>query len=52
MAKQMNQLLRELKQSGAKEIDPSLLYVREQGGRSVNEESCTPPIKKPCPGPT
>ena len=34
-----------------KEIDPSLLYVRELRGRSVNEESSVPPIKQPSPGP-
>ena len=51
MAKQMNQLPRELKQLDAKVIDPSLLYTRELRGRSINEESDTPPIKKPSPDP-
>ena len=52
MAKQMNQLPRELKQLDVKEIDPSLLYIRELRGRSVNEDSGMPPIKQPSPGPT
>ena len=43
MAKQMNQLPRELKQLDAKVIDPSLLYIMELRGRSVNE-SGTPPL--------
>ena len=47
MAKQTNQLHRELKQLDMKEIDPFLLYIRDLGGRSVNEESGTPPIKQP-----
>ena len=49
MAKQPNQLPRELKQLEAKEFDPSLLYVRELRGRSVNESN-PPPLRSP-PGP-
>ena len=52
MPKQTSQLHRELKQLDAKENDPSLLYVRELRGRSVNEDSGTSPIKQPSPGPT
>ena len=52
MAKQANQLPRELKQVDVKEIDPSLLNIREMRGRSVKEESGTTPIKQPSPGPT
>ena len=44
MAKQTNQLSIELKQLDAKEIHPSLLYMRELRGRSVNEESFIPPL--------
>ena len=47
MAKQTIQVDRELKQMDAKETDPSLLYVRELRGRSVNEESHMPPIRLP-----
>ena len=52
MAKQTNQLPKELKQLDAKEIYPSLLYIRQVRGRSVKEEASMPPIKKPSPGPT
>ena len=52
MAKQTNQLCRELKQLDTKETDPYLLYIRELRGSSVNEESGTPSIKHPSPGPT
>ena len=41
-----------MKQLDTKEIVPSLLYTRELRGRSVNEDSGTPPIKQPSPGPT
>ena len=44
MAKQTNQLPKELKQLDAKEIDSFLLYIRQLRGRSVNEESSTPPF--------
>ena len=50
MVKQMKQLPRELKQLDIKEFDPSLLYIRKLRGRSVNEESGTPPIKQISPG--
>ena len=50
MAKQPNQLPRELKQPEAKQIDPFLLYIRELRGSSVIKESNLPPIKHP-PGP-
>ena len=52
MAKQTNQLPRELKQLDMKEIKLSLLYIRELRGRIINEESGTPPFKQPSPGPT
>ena len=52
MAKQTNQVNRELKRLEAKEIDPSLLYVRELRGRNINEESYTHPIRQPSLGPT
>ena len=52
MAKQTNQLTKELKQLDAKEIDPSFLYIRELRGSSVNEESNTPHIRQPPTGPT
>ena len=47
MAKQPYQLPRELKLLEAKEVDPSLLYIRELRGRNVNEESNPPLIKHP-----
>ena len=47
MAKQSNKLTRELKQLEAKEIDPSLLHVRDLRGRSVNWESNAPPLISP-----
>ena len=40
---------RKLKKLDAKETDPSLLYVREPRGRSVNEESHMCPIRQPSP---
>ena len=43
MAKQTNQMKREMKRLEAKETDPSLLYVRELRVRNVNEESHTHP---------
>ena len=52
MAKPTNQLNKELKQLEVKEINPSLLYIRELKGRSVNEESHMPYIRQPSPGPT
>ena len=52
MAKHTNQLPKELKQLDAKEIYPSVIYIRELRVRSVNEETSTPPIKQPSPGPT
>ena len=52
MVKQTNQVNRECKRLEAKETDPSLLYVRELRGRSVNEESHIPPIRQPSPVPT
>ena len=51
MAKQSNKLPRELKQLEAKEIDPSLLHIRELRCKSVNEESNLPHIKQPPTGP-
>ena len=45
MAKQTNQIDRELKWLETKETYPSLLYVRELRGRNVNEESHTPPLE-------
>ena len=52
MARQTNQVNRELKQLDNNETDPSLLCVTELRGKSVNEESNMPPIKQPSPGPT
>ena len=52
MAKQTNQVNRELKRPEAKETDLSLLHVRELRGKKVNEELHTPPIRQPSPGPT
>ena len=52
MAKQMNQLNKELKHLDATEIDPSLPYIRELRDRSVNEESHMPHIRQTSPGPT
>ena len=49
MAKHPNQLPRELKQLEAKEIDPSLLYIRKLRGK-IKEESNLPPIMQ-LPGP-
>ena len=51
MAKQPNQLPRELKKLEAKEIDPSLLHVRELRGRNVNGEPNLPHNKQPPTGP-
>ena len=51
MAKQPNQLPRELKKLEAKEIDPSLLHVRELRGRNVKEEPNPPPFSKLLTGP-
>ena len=52
MAKQTNQMNRELKQLDARETDPFFLYVRELRGRTVNEESLMPLLREPTPGPT
>ena len=52
MAKQTNQLTKELKQLDAKEIDPCFLYIRELRGRSVNEDLHMPHIGQPSPAPT
>ena len=41
-----------MKQLDAKEIDPSLLYIRKLRGRSINGESNTPHIIQPSPGPS
>ena len=43
MAKQANQVNRELKRLEAKETNPFLLHVREPRGRNVNEESYSHP---------
>ena len=51
MAKQTNQVNRDLKRQEAKIIDPSLLYVRELRGKSFKEQSHTTPIRQPSPGP-
>ena len=51
MAKQNNQVARELKQLDTKEPDPSSLNVMELRGRSVNEELHMPSIRQPPPGP-
>ena len=51
MAKQTNQLSKEIKQLDTNVIDPSLLYVRKLGGRSVNWESSMPPINQLSPRP-
>ena len=50
MAKQTNQVNRELKQLDAK--DSLLLHVTELRCRRVNEESNMPLIRLPSPGPT
>ena len=52
MAKQTNQVNRELKWLEEKETNCSLLYARELRGRNVNEESHRSPIRQPSPGPT
>ena len=44
MAKQTNQVNRELKRLEAKQNDTSLLHVRELRGRKVNEESHIRPL--------
>ena len=44
MAKQTDQLTKELKQLDTKEIDPCLLYIREFRGRSVNEDQACPTL--------
>ena len=51
MSKQGNQVNKELKQPEAQETNHSL-YIRQLRGRNVNEESHTPPISHPSPGPT
>ena len=51
MAEQNIQVNRELKRLDAKEPDPSSLNIREQRGRSINEELHMSSIRQPPPGP-
>ena len=49
--KNSNQVVREMKQLGAKEPDHSSVNVWELIGKNVNEALHTPSIRQPSPGP-